>query len=68
MTQELIYWQYKYQAGLDVALQQMFPTSADEKVDEVQSLTEKYQKYKKKYVKHLNFNPYEKNLSRCILD
>ena len=64
MTQELIYWQYKYQAGLDVALQQMFPTSSDEKEDEVQSLTEKYQKYKKEYVKHFSFNPEEENLSK----
>ena len=72
MTQELlrgvVNWQGDYQGGLNVALQQMFPNSADEKEDEVQSLTEKYHKYKKGYVKHLGFNPEEENLSRCILD
>ena len=64
MTQELIRWQSNYRAGLDVALQQMFPTSADENGDKVQSLTESYQKYKREYVKHLCFNPEEENLSK----
>ena len=50
-----------------VALQQMFPTTADEKVDEVQSLTEIYHKYKREYVKHLSFNPEEENLCECFL-
>ena len=71
MTQELlrgvVNWQGDYQGGLNVALQQMFPNSA-EKEDEVKSLMKKYHKYKREYVKHLGFNPKEENLSRCILD
>ena len=68
MTEELTRWESHYQAGLDIALQQMFPNSADEKGDEVKSLTVEYHKYKREYVKHLVFNPEEENLSRCILD
>ena len=41
---------------LYVALQQMFPTSSGEKVDEVKALTESYHKYKMEYLKHLSFN------------
>ena len=47
-------------------LLQMFPISADEKVDEVKSFTESYHKYKREYVKHLSFNPEEENLSMSI--
>ena len=46
------------------ALQQMSATSEDEKVDDVKSLTKKYHKYKRKYVKHLSFNPEEKKYSK----
>ena len=50
---------------LSVALQRMLSTSsADEKIDEVKSLTESYHKYKREYVKHLGFNPDNKNLSK----
>ena len=49
---------------LHVALKQMFPASADEKVYEVEPLTESYHKYKNEYVKHLSFNPEEENLSK----
>ena len=35
---------------------------SDEKVDEVQSVTESYQKYKREYVKHLSFKHEEENL------
>ena len=70
MTEELRhgvqYWQGDYEAGLDVALQQMFPTSADENGVKVQPLTESYHKYKREYVNHLIFNPEEKNLSKPI--
>ena len=66
MTEELIRWESIGQGGLDIALQQMFPNSADEKGDEVQSLTEKYHKYKREYVRHLVFNPEEENLSKCL--
>ena len=47
-------------------LLQMFPTLADEKVDEVKSFTESYHKYKREFVKHLGFNPEEENLSMRI--
>ena len=60
------YWKSGYQERL----QQMFPTSSDEEIDEVKSFTESYHKYKRGYVKHLRFNPEEENLSKCsnILD
>ena len=51
----------------DVALQQMFPTSADKKVDQMRSLTESYHQYKREYVKHININSDNENLSRCFL-
>ena len=51
---------------LNVALQQMFPPSADEEVDEVKSLTKSYHKYKREYVKHLSFNPENESLSECV--
>ena len=56
----------KAKKRLHVALQRLFPISADERVDEVKSLTEKYHKYKWEYVKHLVFNPDEENLSKNI--
>ena len=49
-------------------LQQMFPTSTKEEEDGLESLTESYHKYKREYVKHLNFNPKDEDLSKCILD
>ena len=70
LTHELRYgvvWSYSHwesREQLHVALQQMFPTSADEKGDDLKSLTESYHKYKKEYVKHLGFNPKEGNLSK----
>ena len=45
----------------------MFPTSTDRKADEVKSASESYHKYKRKYVKHLCFNPDNENLSKCFL-
>ena len=45
----------------------MFPTSKDKKEDELKSFTESYHMYKKKYVKHLLFNPEEEDLSKHIL-
>ena len=73
LTHELRYgvaWSYgqsESKERLYDALQQMFPFSADDREDEVKSLTEKYHQYKRKYVKHLGFNPKEENLSKCNL-
>ena len=74
MTHNLRYgvnWEWRQSENkerLYVALQQMFPISADEKVAEVKSVvTERYHKYKREYVKHLSFNPDKENLSECIL-
>ena len=43
------------------ALQQLFPSSEEAKVEE---LTKSYHKYRKEYVKHLIFNPNYPNLSK----
>ena len=70
LTQELgpFAWsQSDSKERLLVALQQLFPISAEEEVDDVKSLTEKYHKYKREYVKHLSFNPDYDNLSKNIL-
>ena len=50
------------------ALQQMFPALAlaEKKVDEVTRLTEVYHKYKRKFVKHLSFNPEENDTSKYL--
>ena len=48
------------------ALQQMFPASAEEKLNEVKLVTESYHKYKREFVKHLFFNPDNENLSECL--
>ena len=53
---------------LYVALQQMFPTSTEEEVDEMKPLTDSYHKYKREYLKHLGFNPEEENLSKCTFN
>ena len=42
----------------------MLPVSEDEKGDEVTSSIEEYHEYKRKYVKHLFFNPDEEELSK----
>ena len=52
------------QERLHAVLQQMFPTSADDEVDDVKSLTDSYHKYKNRYVKHLGFNPANENLCK----
>ena len=49
---------------LHLALQQ----STEEEGDNVRSMTEEYHRYKREYVKHLNFNPDAENLSKCFLD
>ena len=59
--------QIESQERLNVALQQMFPASADGKADEVKSVSESYHKYKRKYVKHIRFNADNENLSKCFL-
>ena len=50
-------------------LQELFPSSSadeKEKEDTIVSLTEAYHNYKRKYVKHLTFNPKEKNFSKDL--
>ena len=63
LTQELTHDRFRKRESKE-GLRQLFPTLPDEKVDGVKSLTESYHKYKKKYVKHLSFNPEEENLSK----
>ena len=63
LSHGVIYWK----SGYKERLQQMFPTSANDKVDEVKSFTESYHKYKREYVKHLSFNPEDENLSKCVI-
>ena len=46
------------------ALEQMFPALAESDVDDMTVFTESYHKYKKNFVKHLLFNPNNKNLSK----
>ena len=49
------------------SFQELFPSlSAAEKGDKVVMLTKAYHNYKRKYVKHLSFNPGEENLSKVI--
>ena len=49
------------------ALQEMFSvSSADQQVDEVDSLTEAYHKFKEEYVKHLSFDPDKEKLSKWM--
>ena len=68
LTQELSHGVSYWESGSKERVQQMFPTSAKEEEDEVKSFTESYHKYKREYVKHLNFNPEEENLSKCVSD
>ena len=46
------------------AIQQMFSPSADPSGDELRLSMEEYIKYKKRYVKHLQFDPDLQNLSK----
>ena len=49
------------------SLQNLFLSSSrDEKVEDVMKLTQAYHNYKRKYVKHLSFNPKAENLSKVI--
>ena len=49
-------------------VQQMFPNlSVDEESESVHSLTMIYHNYKRKYVKHLSFNPKLENHSKSIM-
>ena len=50
---------------VDAGLQQLFPiSSANEKLNDLKTLTEKYHQYKMDYVRHLSFTPEEENLSK----
>ena len=52
---------------LHQSLQELFPSSSsDEKLEDMMVLTKAYHKYKRKYVKHLSFNPEKENLSKDI--
>ena len=66
LTEEVGLWVRSEESRdrLHFALQRMFPTSAEKKVDEMKSLTESYYKYKREYLKHLCFNPDNENLSK----
>ena len=44
----------------------LLSSSRDEKVEDESKLTKAYHNYKRKYVKHLSFNPKEENLSKVI--
>ena len=66
MTKELAQRQ-GISEDLHLALQQMFPRSEDESQDNVKSITEKYHKYKREYVKQQTFNPDEEDFSECLL-
>ena len=69
LTQELSHGVSFWESGSKERLQQMFPSSvSEEEEDELKSLMESYHKYKRKYVKHLGFNPEEEHLSKCISD
>ena len=57
------YWEGEEYKERIVALQQKIPTS-DREVNDVEWLTEIYHKYKRKYVKHICFDPREENLSK----
>ena len=49
------------------SLRELTPSSpANEKVDNILVLTQAYHNYKRKYVKHLSFNPEKENLSKDI--
>ena len=49
---------------IEAVFQQMFPKlSLDEKKGEMSMFTKAYHNYKRKYVRHLSFNPEEQNLS-----
>ena len=50
-------------------LQELFSSSSGNENDEEDSIllqTEAYHNYKRKYVKHLTFNPKEKNFSKDL--
>ena len=51
-----------------VALPQMFSTSAAMEEDNLNSLTERYHKYKREYVKHITFNPEKESLGKYMLE
>ena len=55
----------EYFNHLDVVLQQLFPdSSAEGTADDIETLTNTYQRYKREYVKHISFDPYGDNLSK----
>merc|ERR1711963_253290 len=66
MTQELSHGVKFWETGSKERLQLMFPTSTKEEEDGVKSFTERYQKYKKDFVKHLSFNPEKENLTSVL--
>ena len=68
MTEKLARSSYA-RDDLYLALQQMLPVATEqEEYDDMKSMTEEYHRYKGQYVKHLNFNPDNENLSKCFID
>ena len=62
-------FRYTYNTAIDAeqlqkSLQQMLSPKADQKEDDLRLLMDEYIKYKKRYVKHLQFNPDNHNLSK----
>ena len=54
---------------IDAGLQLLFPTfTANEKANNLKSLTEEYHQYKMDYVRHLSFTPEEENLSKLTFN
>ena len=52
---------------IETAFEELFPhSSADEEFEHILVLTQAYHNYKRKYVKHVSFNPKEENLSKVI--
>ena len=58
------YWQYEDKKVFEDGLQKIFSSPTIERDEHVKALTEAYHKYKSKYVKHLFFNPDNKNLCK----
>ena len=54
---------------VDAGLQQLFPILfANEKVNNLKTLTEEYHQYKMDYVRHLSFTPEGENLSKLTFN
>ena len=76
MTHGLPWFEEESKENILVALQQMFPASADKKEDEVESLTKSYQKYNNDTVNEVANSCgcswlqelYEKRCINCLIE